>query len=84
MSSVCGNADGKSFCERVISFTDEATGQAINSWPYKDFSYVSGTLILNPVTAQTTKIKVTISLVSNTEEKTSEVLKAIVNAPKKA
>jgi len=54
VSSVCGNADGFSYCgDRLVSFTDGVTNQKIQSWPYKYFTYDSVTdeLILNPVTA---------------------------------
>ena len=54
ISSVCGNADGFSYCgDRLVSFTDGVTNQKIKSWPYRDFTYdsVTGELILNPATA---------------------------------
>ena len=54
VSSVCGNADGFSYCgDRLVSFTDGVTNQTIKSWPYREFTYDSVTdeLILNPVTA---------------------------------
>jgi hypothetical protein len=47
--------------------------------PYKDLLYVDGNLILNPTKAQTTKIKVTVSLVSYPKVSRTEVFTVIVN-----
>ena len=47
--------------------------------PYKDLLYVNGNLILNPTKAQTTKIKVTVSLVSYPKVSRTEDFTAIVN-----
>jgi hypothetical protein len=63
----------------VISFTDAATNQVITSSSYGDFYFVAGTMILNPTTARTTLIKVTVSLASNPAVSKSEVFTTIVN-----
>ena len=47
--------------------------------PYKDLLYVDGNLILNPTKAQTTKIQVTVSLVSYPKVSRTEDFTAIVN-----
>ena len=69
----------------MISFIDKDTELAINKWPYKDILFVDGNLVLNPTKAQTTNIKVTVSLVSfpkisKTEVFTATVTKATVVA----